>query len=265
MLIRLVEAKATTGAGADRTYGRAHHSYAIFRFEIEGAQSWTGAFALTGVSSVTLAREFDDGRHVIVVAQGQGYVVDGLTGALRHLTEGDDFTDALAVPGTALMALAGMVEIVIVDTNGWEWVSEQIALDGIALLGADSATVQGAHWQPDGWYRFSVNLVAPAVHLGEFISSHQDAISDPGINHPAPVLGAPAAAIESAPAFAEPRSYDNPVEHAQTTAVAEQAPEAGERRSNPSWVDRSLQRPSREQTPVTRFFAWLEQFLPRLG
>jgi hypothetical protein len=72
----------------------------------------------------------------------------------------------------------------------------------------------------------------------------------------------PAVAGQPAPVVndAEP---DEP--RTEPLAPSESREEDSEHKAEEAWVDRSLQRPVRIDTPLTRFLAWLENFLPRLG
>jgi len=74
-------------------------------------------------------------------------------------------------------------------------------------------------------------------------------------------LAKPAAAGQHAPLVDEAKK-----EPRKEGAAPSGAPEQWSlHRSEEGWVDRSLLRPIRDDTPVTRFLAWLEKFLPRLG
>jgi hypothetical protein len=54
------------------------------------------------------------------------------------------------------------------------------------------------------------------------------------------------------------------VDVSETTSANKQGPKPKDSPEG-GWVDRSLQRPVREETAVTRFLSWLERFLPKLG
>ena len=72
----------------------------------------------------------------------------------------------------------------------------------------------------------------------------------------------PAAAGQRTPVVDDQKPEEPRTESLAASEICEEGsvhePELG-------WVDRSLQRPIRSDTPVTRFSAWLEKFLPRLG
>jgi hypothetical protein len=72
----------------------------------------------------------------------------------------------------------------------------------------------------------------------------------------------PAAAAQPAPLVNAPKREEARTEPLAASEVREQG---SVHKAEESWVDRSLQRPVRIDTPVTRFLAWLEKFLPRLG
>jgi hypothetical protein len=71
--------------------------------------------------------------------------------------------------------------------------------------------------------------------------------------------------LDGVPHIWERRPDGSWVDVSQTTPTGEHPPVTQDHRSDRTSVDRSLQPPVREQTPVIRFFAWLERFLPRLG
>jgi hypothetical protein len=71
----------------------------------------------------------------------------------------------------------------------------------------------------------------------------------------------PAAAGQPAPVVNDAK----PEEPRTALAPSEVREQGSVHKAAEGWVDRSLQRPVRIDTPVTRFLAWLEKFLPRFG
>ena len=111
MTIQLIEREVPHPAPGDQVFGGDAPSYARFRFFSAEGKSWIGAFAATGINNNTLARSFGSAGDVLVVAGGQGYVVNIPQQVLRFIAEdlpGEYLFDARSIP-TLLILRNGQV------------------------------------------------------------------------------------------------------------------------------------------------------------
>ena len=101
------------------------------RFAAADADEWTGVFGNGDIVRHSKAVLFGDNRTAFVIAAGQGYIVDAVTGEMLHKTPEDCFCDAISVPGRDFIIACDFTDLYAVSQSGVIWRSERIALDGI--------------------------------------------------------------------------------------------------------------------------------------
>jgi hypothetical protein len=192
MAIQLLERETLHPSHGDQVFGGKDSGYARFRFFTAEGESWAGAFAGTGINNNTFARSFGPAGDVLVVARGQGYVVNVPRRALRFTAEpcpGDYLFDARAVPGRDLIVACSCDCLCAYSSEGEQWVGEDFGGDGVGLGEVTETEVSGWHWQPGaGWYGFSLLVDGFRLRRGGLLDYGQLDYPDPGINHPPPVL-----------------------------------------------------------------------------
>ena len=119
---------------------------------------WVGVFGNGGATRYTEAFLSSDGKTAYVFACGQGYAVSFPSGELLFRTDCDYLTAALVVPNSPYVLACDFTELHVYSAAGEVWTSDQVALDGIRLLSADSLGAEAAVWQPDGWYELAVSF-----------------------------------------------------------------------------------------------------------
>jgi hypothetical protein len=137
------------------------------RFAPADGEPWAGAFGRGGVSQRSAAVPFAGGRRVLVIAGGQGYVVDAADGALRYRTTSYLLQGAVPVPGRDLAAWGWTDQWVLgPDAERWD---VDVALDGIERVTATAGAVRGEAWQGDGWHAFTLELDGWRLHAGPLV------------------------------------------------------------------------------------------------
>lgn len=157
-------------------------------FEGIGTEPWVGAFRNGDVAFYSTAIPFGDdgGRTMLVVARGQGYVVDVSTRALLRQTPWDYSYTALTVPGREFVVVADTTDIWLayrdedvrptVTGNPMPWSDpHRLALDGLVLDDPSPDALTGKAWQPDGWYTFRMRYADRVAELGVLVTRDEDA------------------------------------------------------------------------------------------
>jgi len=132
-----------------------------------GKASWIGSFAC-GHASVTTISMLPDGKHLLVSAQGAGYVIDVQS---RTLVE-EIGTEITGVMGEDTMTLC------FVDHNGLRleafgrtgrlWKTDPIGLGGFRQMAITDHDLVGEARHPSrGWTRFSVKLATGEVRFAD--------------------------------------------------------------------------------------------------
>jgi len=123
---------------------------------------------------------------VLVIAGGQGFVVDAVTGTLVRQTPWDYAHAAVAAPGRDFVLVADVTQIWASsrtdDRQAWRrdraWYdldesrpAHRVALDGIKFDRVTSDTLTGEVWEMDGWYAFRLRLQDLEFTRGELLRS----------------------------------------------------------------------------------------------
>ncbi|MCA9251328.1 MAG: hypothetical protein KDA54_09350 [Phycisphaerales bacterium] len=135
------------------------------RFAAADADEWTGVFGNGDIVRHSKAVLFGDNRTAFVIAAGQGYIVDAVTGEMLHKTPEDCFCDAISVPGRDFIIACDFTDLYAVSQSGVIWRSERIALDGIKFGSSTDQSLTGECWcgatnskGADEWGRFILHF-----------------------------------------------------------------------------------------------------------
>jgi hypothetical protein len=143
------------------TQGGTHREGFVVRFTSSEGESWVGNFQpyyrtyLSGVFS------HPAGHNFVVLAYGQGYVVDPAT---RRLIEAVGPGLCAAAHDDSRLVLATDTEAIVIE-RGTRWVSERLAWDGIAALRieGDRLVGQGRDALIDDFREIALDLQSHAV------------------------------------------------------------------------------------------------------
>jgi hypothetical protein len=140
-----------------------------FKFDASGDCTWVkfssqnrvvvGIFGngeLT-TSSVTL---FDDGKHVLILASGQGYIIDLASMKLTHKTERSYLSHAKLVKDTQLVAASDFFSVLLYKPEGLVWVAERIANDDLKIDIATAKLISGTFWSGTEISKFTLDITS---------------------------------------------------------------------------------------------------------
>jgi hypothetical protein len=142
-----------SGSVPERWYD-AHGSCIWVRFAPEGQPEWAGVFGRGLNGGYIQAVPFADRRTAMVIAGGQGYIIDAHTGELLHKTDHDLFCDAITIPFHDFVIACDYTQLFAVSRLGVIWQSPRLALDEIKLDYAMQRTMSGQAMHLDGWQDF---------------------------------------------------------------------------------------------------------------
>ncbi|MFM9899445.1 MAG: hypothetical protein ACKVOT_00360 [Polaromonas sp.] len=144
-----------------------HREGYVVEFTPNQGQPWVGNFQ-PGVTSFTDLAEFPHSDSVLVVANGQGYLVDIQSGIL--LTQYESDIDFLFSSPAADLVIAGTVT----DFSAFRgaakvWCTRRISWDGFRNLAVLGNQLTGEAWCFDNsWHSFSVDLADGKVTGGSY-------------------------------------------------------------------------------------------------
>ena len=180
----LLTEKSPSGTVTERCYDASAETNTWVRFDDPAVSGtpWVGVFGNAHVAFYSAAIPFDDGRHVLVIARGQGYIVDGHTGRLVRKSPWDYSYSAVAAPGWDFVVVADTHAVWATSLDGDDrrarlvrpWFTrldrrkqpvdpsdgehEVVALDGIVFDAVDHDQLLGYAWWPDGWHPLHLNF-----------------------------------------------------------------------------------------------------------
>jgi hypothetical protein len=192
MKIEILSHPPISGSIAERQFNCSARTNLWARFEDPDGDAWVGVFG-SGVSRFDAVIPFGDDPEgkALVVAGGQGYVLDLRAQRLVRQTSWEDADAAISVPNGSEVMVARAIYLLAVgyvtdqyvtrSEQGWYDASarggpgRRVALDGIVLTSASSASVAGRVWEGDGWFAFTVPLPSLAFQRGELLAAAWDA------------------------------------------------------------------------------------------
>jgi hypothetical protein len=177
-----------SGTFVEHRFDVSAHTNTWVRFEDDEGNEWVGVFGRSGYSAFDAVVPFaiDGGRTVLVVAGGQGYVVDARTGSLVRRTRWFGAEGVVAVPDQDFVLVADATEIWVADRardlRAWRhdraWYDSddktpatRVALDGIVFDHVTSSELTGKVWEMDGWYAYRVRLPDLEFTRGERVAT----------------------------------------------------------------------------------------------
>ncbi|WP_017478640.1 hypothetical protein [Pseudomonas sp. PAMC 26793] len=152
--------------------GQGQHSEGIvIRFLPEGMPSWVGNFQ-PGFCRFNCVLEVESSFHVIVVAGGQGYIVDVRNGLLlKHF--GGDIENLISIPELGSTLVSNGLWLRLFKGDAEVWCTERLSLDGIRdiQVSLTDGFITGDGWYlEDSWYPFKVCISTGEATGGAFES-----------------------------------------------------------------------------------------------
>jgi len=127
-------------------------------FSEDDGRTWVGNFQ-RGLGGASDAIAHPNGKHVIVVAGGQGYIVDPETRSLVA-TFGGQIESIITVPELQEIVFGNGISFTAIGHEGLRWETHRLSWDGMQALLRAGTMLSGEAYDPrdDSWRPFSVNL-----------------------------------------------------------------------------------------------------------
>jgi hypothetical protein len=157
----LPEQFSTSGRGT-------HREGFVVRINPQAGSSWVGNFQ-GGIGGFRNVFDHPNRRDLIVVADGQGYVVDPESRALvAHF--GGDISDLIEVPEIDALVVTNGIWLEAYGASGSLWRTRRLSWDGVRLLDRNGLKLQGEAYSPldDCWHPFSVELSSGKCEGGSY-------------------------------------------------------------------------------------------------
>lgn len=184
MNISLLTQQPISGTILERHFSVFRGANLWVRFEDDVEEPWIGVFGMGDVSPYCAAVPFDDdgGRTVLVVAGGQGYIVDRISGTLLRETGWFYSYSALAPPTRDFVIVADTQHIWACRRDNDDARAtgpaflipmqdiHQVALDGIVFERSTDAELIGFVEYPyrhSRWHRFRLHYDDMHLEVGE--------------------------------------------------------------------------------------------------
>jgi hypothetical protein len=194
MHVELLNTPSISGTVTERHFDVSARANAWVRFEDAEGGTWVGVFGSSELAPFNAAVQFPDdgGRTVLVIAGGQGYIVDAVSRALIRRTPWDYAHAVAAVPGRDFVLVADATKIRAADRahDRLVWRRERawydydnvspphrVALDGIVFDEVKVDELRGKVWEMEGWYAFHVRLPDLEFVRGEFLTEDWEAFA----------------------------------------------------------------------------------------
>ena len=136
---------------------REHREGLVVRFYPRESEPWVGNF-LGGATACNLVLDHPNEVDVIVVAKGEGSVVDLENRAIREIVAVDIEE---VIPLASIVLFRGMVGFMAVKADGSGWHSPRISWDGLRIIEIRGTELQGEAYTPiaDEWVPFKLDLL----------------------------------------------------------------------------------------------------------
>jgi hypothetical protein len=108
-------------------------------------------------SSITT---FNSGQHALVLASGQGYILELSNMKLTHKTIASFLRKAIAIPETALIVACDFLQVHIYSTTQMVWESEQLGVDDLKIDKVTKNAVSGTFWNGREVTSFELDISA---------------------------------------------------------------------------------------------------------
>jgi len=140
--------------------GELHAEGFVVRFLPGDSRAWVGNFAC-GISGFSDVIPHPDGRRTLVIAGGQGYVIDAESRTLDS-TVGGGICEVLPAPGIDALVLSNGLWLEAHGRGGFLWRSTRISWDGIQDLRVTGPEIHGKSYAPfplsGVWSDFRIDL-----------------------------------------------------------------------------------------------------------
>ena len=141
----------------------------VVNFKFTDGTSFVGNFE-RGLSSYDHCIRHPNGRHAIVIAGGEGYVIDPYARQIISLL-GSAITDSFPHPSKKAIVLNNQgLSFTAIGPAGQLWQSRRISWDGFRSIQMIGTMLTGEAWKPydEGWCAFQLDLETGEVVGGSY-------------------------------------------------------------------------------------------------
>jgi len=138
---------------------REHREGLVVRFYPRGSEPWVGNF-LGGMTGCTIVLDHPNETDVIVVAQGEAYVVKPENRAVRNRIA-VDIEKVIPLPSLGSVIFQGLTDFTAIKADNSGWLSPRISWDGFRNIEVREAELLGEAYMPIGdvWVLFKLDLL----------------------------------------------------------------------------------------------------------
>jgi hypothetical protein len=193
-MVQLLTSIPISGTVEERQFSPSARANTWVRFDRTDGSEWVGVFGAGEMSSFNAVVPFpdDNGATILVVAGGQGYVVDRESGDLLRKAPWETAYSAVPAPGRDFVLVADSIRAWAVYRDVEEYVRRvepawyaidesdraiRLALDGLVLYKPEREAIPLAVWEMDGWYAGRISFDALIFERGERLADDWDAIA----------------------------------------------------------------------------------------
>lgn len=137
-----------------------HREGFVVRFTPGSVGSWVGNFQ-RGATRYNSVLAHPDSRQVVIVAGGEGYIIDPETRSERPCIMSSTINLAISVPEIEQIVLGTDMEFGVIRADGTTWKSGRLSWDGITSVSISGALLTGEAYSPldDSWHPFTLDLL----------------------------------------------------------------------------------------------------------
>ncbi len=145
-----------------------HREGYVVRFSPANGESWVGNFQRGSTRFETVV-EHPNQHDLIVIAGGQGYVVDPSDRIKRNYMS-SNIDAVFPIAELRMILLTNGLWVEALASDGLLWRSQRISWDGMRNYRLDGSTLLGEAWLPweDRWIPFEVDVQTGSVRGGSY-------------------------------------------------------------------------------------------------
>jgi hypothetical protein len=134
-----------------------HREGYVVGVSVDDQEEWVGNFQRGG-SNYDATFAHPNGRDVLVIAGGQGYVIDPIVRRLQSMV-GGAIVNVHVVDDGQLLILDQAISFEAIDAKGSRWHTRRLSWDGFAHVVFSGGKITGRAWAlGDSWLPFEVDL-----------------------------------------------------------------------------------------------------------
>jgi hypothetical protein len=145
-----------------------HAQGLVVEFWREDGVAWIGNF-VCGLTDFDCVESHPNARAVLVIAGGQGYIIDPER-CVATETFGGGLREVFLHPAKESLVFDDQgIRFLALGSNGWLWKSRRVSWDGFRNLRQNGEIVMGEAWAPpDTWEPFAIDLNTGDVIGGSY-------------------------------------------------------------------------------------------------